>query len=1068
MKKTFFILVLLWVASMVFAQDYYIDYNDNQAYDNYGQSYYEVDDDDYIVEYDDEDKSSLPTKYQLLPSGYDTPGRDKGEYRTAWAFAITGAIESAYLMKYNPSDYLLFSPLNIINKNRYAVGIDNEPIKETGNDKKFISYLFNLTGPVLEDSDPYISPYTSPATQPASYGAVENLYFLSNGLQGFDEAVINNIKNNVYNRGGVKVSMYYKDNGLWFSADKKSFNSKYTETNPNHAVIIVGWDDNYSKDNFSTPPSKNGAFQVKDCRGATAYGSDPYFWISYKDLNLSRAIGLEYAKPYDVTYNKILTHIKNAGTDFIAAKKGKVIFTPEKNGILRGVKTYIASAGATVSVSVSKSPSFVGGATATASFVPKYEGFYTVKFDKAYEYKKGDKLTLIINYNYNNESDKSRIPVEENSDKSFPVTKKAGINYYSEDGNSWTDFYNHKGTNLAAGLAVTEIEEVTKIKLNKNTADLAMGNYFVLKATCTPANATYPTVSFSSSNSKVVKVKYIDGQSTKVTAVAPGEATITAYYDRDSGVSATCKVVVVDKIPVEGVELSHGTLTLYEGQTGDVTAKVLPTNATNKKLTWRSADTSIAKVEYSGNGDKVTVKAVKAGETKILATVTDWTTKDQYGVKIVVKKKVAPTSISLSPTSMSVQRGKTKVITATVLPDNATNKEVIWTSSDESVAKVELVQIKKKMTHVVKGVKGGSAIITATSADNSKVKATCKVSVFVPAQSVTISPTSTTMNVGDKKTVKATVKPSDATNKACLFSSSNTNVASVSYAGTITAKAPGSAIITATTKNGGYTASCAVTVKDNVIHVTGVTLDQTKLTMKKGANVYLGATVIPENATNQDVTWSSSDESVAYVNSKGKVSAYKGGEAVITVKTKDGGYTATCNVTVDVKATGVTLDKTEITMKKGANKTLVATVLPEDATNKEVTWSSSDKEIAYVNSKGKVSAYKAGEATITCKTKDGGYKATCKVTVIVPVTGVSLNYTSIQLDPQNLTKTLKATVTPEDATNKDVTWKSSATSVATVSSSGKVTAKGVGIAVITCTTKDGGYTATCEVNVPYW
>ena len=166
---------------------------------------------------------------------------------------------------------------------------------------------------------------------------------------------------------------------------------------------------------------------------------------------------------------------------------------------------------------------------------------------------------------------------------------------------------------------------------------------------------------------------------------------------------------------------------------------------------------------------------------------------------------------------------------------------------------------------------------------------------------------------------------------------------------------------------------------------------------------------------------------------------------------------------------GITLDKTTATVEEGATVTLTATVTPGNATDKTVTWSTSNEAIATVSG-GVVTGVKAGEVTITAKA--GDKSATCTVTVtaattepeVVPVTGVTLNQTAVTLDiDQSIT--LKATVAPENATNKAVTWASDNTGVATVDENGKVTAVAAGTANITVTTADGGKTATCAVTV---
>ena len=176
-----------------------------------------------------------------------------------------------------------------------------------------------------------------------------------------------------------------------------------------------------------------------------------------------------------------------------------------------------------------------------------------------------------------------------------------------------------------------------------------------------------------------------------------------------------------------------------------------------------------------------------------------------------------------------------------------------------------------------------------------------------------------------------------------------------------------------------------------------------------------------------------------------------------------GDISFTIDYTYDTKVTGVTVSPTTVSLAVGKTKTLTATIAPSDATNKSVTWSTSNSSVATVSSSGKVTAKSKGTANITVTTSDGGYTATCSVTVTQPVTGVSLNTNTLNLNIGG-TSTLTATVSPSNANNKNVTWSSSNTSIATVSN-GVVTAIASGITTITVTTSDGGFTATCQVTV---
>ena len=413
---------------------------------------------------------------------------------------------------------------------------------------------------------------------------------------------------------------------------------------------------------------------------------------------------------------------------------------------------------------------------------------------------------------------------------------------------------------------------------------------------------------------------------------------------------------------------------------------------------------------------------------------------------------VKVTGISVSPTSLSLVEGESGDLTATVTPSDADDKTVLWDSSDNSVATVS----NGKVT----AVKAGSATVTAKSADGG-FTATCAVTVaakVIDVSSVSLSKTELTLTEGDSETITATVKPDDATDKTVTWSTSDAAVATVD-GGKITAVKEGTATITA--KAGDKTATCAVTVNKKIINVESVELDKTAIELTEGDSETIVATVKPDDATDKTVTWSSSDDAVATVDG-GKITAVKPGTATITAKAGD--KTATCKVTVNkrfIAVESVELDKAELELTEGDSETLVATVKPDDATDKTVTWSSSDDAVATVEG-GKITAVKPGTATITATA--GEKSATCKVTVnkrIIAVESVELNKTEIDL-VEGDSETLVATVKPDDATDKTVTWTSSDPAVATVEG-GKVTAVKAGVATITA--KAGEKTATCAVTV---
>ena len=561
--------------------------------------------------------------------------------------------------------------------------------------------------------------------------------------------------------------------------------------------------------------------------------------------------------------------------------------------------------------------------------------------------------------------------------------------------------------------------EVSSVSLNTATIEMVEGETFSLVATVLPKDAEYDGVTWASSNASVASVN-----SGTVTAIKEGTATITASA---GGKSATCTVKVSTKVvAVTSITLDKISLSMKVGETETITATVNPANAADKSVTWGSSDVSVATV----SDGKVTAK--KSGTAIITAKSGSCIAECTVNISVDVE------SVTLDKTALSLAVGETATLTATVKPDDASDKNVAWASSDESVAKVA--------DGNVTAVKSGKATITAKCGGKT---AECAVTVTVPTGSVTLDKTSLSLAVGETAQLIATVRPDDATDKNVSWTSSDESVAKVDN-GMVTAVKAGKVAITA--KCGDKTAECAVTV---TVPTGSVTLDKATLTLAVGETATLTATVKPDDATDKNVTWTSSDESVAKV-ADGRVTAVKAGKATITAKCGD--KTAECVVTVTVPTGSVTLDKTSLSLAVGETAQLTATVKPDDATDKTVTWTSSDESVAKVDN-GRVTAVKAGKATITAKC--GGKTAECAVTVTVPTGSVTLDKTSLSLAVGE-TVQLTATVKPDDATEKNVTWSSSDESIVKVDN-GKVTAVKAGYATVIA--KSGDKLAICYVTV---
>ena len=514
------------------------------------------------------------------------------------------------------------------------------------------------------------------------------------------------------------------------------------------------------------------------------------------------------------------------------------------------------------------------------------------------------------------------------------------------------------------------------------------------------------------------------------------------------------------KVPVTGVSISCSDLTVKEGESATLTATIAPQNATNKNVFWDSEDMSIAIVD--GDGE---VTGIKEGVCTVTVTTEDGNYKANCKVTVTSSHEVVHVlSIALDKDKIDLTEDESATLKATVKPSNADNKKVIWTSSDESVATVDQ---NGNVTAVGEGV----AIITATTEDGGKT-ATCEVTVYarIPVTGVSIDVDSLGLTNGSTSQRFAIVEPFYATNQDVIWSSDNEKVVTVDEEGNVKAVSEGTAHITVTTVDGGYTDTCVVTVvkKEDVIPVKGVTLNKIALDLSVYESYDLIATIYPSNATNKGVTWKSSNTSVVEVRN-GNVKAMAPGTAVVTVTTEDGNHSASCVVIVTyVPMLWLALDHAIINLDAGSTQTLKATVTPSTATYQKLTWKSSNTAVATVDQKGKVTAIAEGTAIVTVTAEDLIHSASCIVYVTkghdISVTGVTLNHLVISIKAGE-DFPLTATISPDNATNKNVTWSSSDTSVAKVDKNGLVHGVAAGVAIVTVTTEDGHHTASCAVTV---
>ena len=872
-------------------------------------------------------------KAATYPAAYRTENlpavRDQGIYGVCWSFSTISLIETNLIKKNLASSDIDLSELHLVN---YTYNCVNDPLgglegdvnkfdtshgsvmQYGGNVEMAANSLLDWEGAVNEDVVPYTIDYIR---------QVENEQLDDSLAYGKDVAHVQNfyrvnitsrddVKKAVMDYGAVSISYFSDQSSDWSTDNYNSSTAAYYCPNAytsNHAVTIVGWDDDYSADNFATTPDGNGAWIVRNSWGSY-YGKEGYFYLSYYDKSIytvGYALEAELSNNYDNNYQydgaMLYGYMGYGGSNKYAN-----IFEAKANqdgsenikavSFMTGRSTNLNYTVSIYTNLTDETNPESGTLAAQKSGITTYDGTYTVNLDSPVEINEGNKFSVVVEVR--NASGKTSYLAYERSMQSGKVgywctaSAKENQSFVANPYGYWEDFGKARSCNFIIKAFTdnetqTPVVEVESVSLNKSEMTLTEGESETLAATVTPENAENKSIIWSSNNEAVATV---DANGT-VIAKRAGTAVITATST--NGKSAGCTVTVEKKqIPVTEVRLSESTVGIVEGSTYKLTATVLPENTTDSKnVSWSSNNEAVATVDANGN-----VTAKRAGTAVITATSTNGKT---AGCTVTVSKKEIPiTEVRLNKSTETLTEGETTTLTATVLPENTTyGKSVKWSSSNVAVATVDLMG---KVT----AKRAGTAIITAIS-ENGKT-ASCTITVNKKDTNITITEvrlnkSTETLKEGDTTTLTATVLPENTTDsKSVSWRSSNSEVATVDANGTVTAKRAGTVVITATSTN-GKTAGCTVTVSRKEIPITEISLDKSSATLTEGETTTLVATVLPENTTyGKSVKWSSSNVAVATVDLMGKVTAKSAGTAIITA-TSENGKTASCTVTVNKKDT---------------------------------------------------------------------------------------------------------------------------------------------------------------------
>ena len=461
----------------------------------------------------------------------------------------------------------------------------------------------------------------------------------------------------------------------------------------------------------------------------------------------------------------------------------------------------------------------------------------------------------------------------------------------------------------------------------------------------------------------------------------------------------------ISNVYVTSVMLDRSTLAMNVGEVFTLKSTVKPDNATNKTLKWESLDPNVAVVE---NGK---VKAVGPGTTEIAAVAMD---REQVFGRCAVEVKRKVSKITITGDTNELYLGENVQLTAIVEPSDATEKTVTWSTSDSNKAIVS-------STGLVTAKGTGDVVITAKATDGSNVTGEYKITCKSYVTQVAISGKGE-IPIGGSAVLKADILPEYASNPTITWESSNEGVATISADGTIEGKTEGETTITATAADRG-------TVKDTRIITVYQPIGEISLSgpaaMHTGDEAQCVAKILPGNATNRPITWSSDNENAVTVDSSGKVRAIGNGKATITAASaEDSSIRDEIEIEVTTLAVSVTLSGPE-TVDVGSTGVIHATILPETTSEKHLKWHCDNEELAVVDGEGNITGLAPGYVHITAETIDGSNITSepYEIEIFQKIQNISVDINPVAYEGDSIYP--EWIIFPSNASNPSLEWSSS-------------------------------------------
>ena len=673
--------------------------------------------------------SQIPSTYNSVDEGFVTSIKNQNPYGNCWAYAACSVAESYLIKKGMASSDIDLSEAHL---NYYMYHNKGDKYENTDNDQTNVIGKYSFTDVGADPrmlqlamsnfglASETIYPISKITTMQGSKEDQNNTqYVMTNSNLLCQQAKGNEsiIKQAILDNGSVLACYYdtstaYKNSNYYNSNEVNSFN---------HAISIVGWDDSYAANNFDNKPTRNGAWLIKNSWG-TGFGNQGYFWMSYDEYSLGSVYSYEFKNKdeeniyqYDGT-NNALRYTLSSNTSTYANE----FLVKRTNEELNAVSVGSATSNIPYKLEIYTNLTDINNPTSgncevNQNGIIENDGINYIKLSKGISLKDNTYYSIVFTLFGTNENNASIMldATLKGTDIEF-IADTSNEYCFIKSYNTWGKLSDN--TFRIKGITIKEEPKpIETIILNKTDITLTKGTSETLQATINPSDTTDDkTLKWTSSNPDVATVD----NTGKVTAVGGGTATITVKSQ--NGKEASCEVKVTSKI--ESISLNKSNITLSKGTSETLKATINPSDTTDDKtLKWTSSNPNIATVDNTGK-----VTAVGGGTATI-------TVKSQNGKEASCEVKVTSKieSISLNKSNITLSKGTSETLKATINPSDATDdKTLTWKSEDENIAKVD-------GNGKVTGVGTGTTNITVTTSNGKS--AACKVTVVRQTPSVNYS-----------------------------------------------------------------------------------------------------------------------------------------------------------------------------------------------------------------------------------------------------------------------------------------------------------------------------------------